>query len=293
MQSPYTLPPLDDGIFLPIQTGKAIHDTDLHIQGDNELNGQPCDNISSKNDYYAELTAIYWAWKNLKKLYPNVKYIGLCHNRRYFALHENEIYSEAIPKPEAFIKDFRYNAQEIIDILEHGKIIVPKSIAYPYCVAAQYCFCHVSRDYKALTQVIQENFPDYSDAFNYVMEQNHKLASKIVFIMKWEDFENYCEFLFPVLSIMETKIPYKHYNGSDQVKVFAYQAERLFYVWQIKNRKKRKACALYMPDDNLYKNRGKGGFVPLLKKILIQLKISLSMNLLYLNKHIRFFLCRR
>ena len=300
MQTPYTLPNLDDGIFLPIQTGKAIHDTDLHIQGDNELNGQPCDNISSKNDYYAELTAVYWAWKNIKKIYPNLKYIGLCHNRRYFAMNERNLlykvnaFSEAIPKPEAFIKNIRYNAQEIIDILESGRIIIPKPVAYPFCVAAQYCYNHVSRDYRALTDVIQENFSDYATSFRYVMEENHKLSSKIMFIMKWEDFDKYCEWLFPVLAVMETKIPYKDYYGTDQVKVFAYQAERLFYVWQLKNRKKRKPCALYMADDNYYRDhRVKEGILPFLKKMLVQMKVSLGMNIIYLNNHIRFFLRSR
>ena len=38
--------------------------------------------IAEKNRYYAELTALYWIWKNLKK--HNV--IGVCHYRRFFYL---------------------------------------------------------------------------------------------------------------------------------------------------------------------------------------------------------------
>jgi hypothetical protein len=66
-----------DDIYLPIQVGKSISDIDLDIQGDNTG-----DNISEKNPYYAELTGQYWGWKNLK----DVKYVGLCHYRRYFDL---------------------------------------------------------------------------------------------------------------------------------------------------------------------------------------------------------------
>lgn len=43
------MPPNDDEVLLPIQVGKSLTDIDLHIQSDNEVNGQPCDNISEKN----------------------------------------------------------------------------------------------------------------------------------------------------------------------------------------------------------------------------------------------------
>ena len=62
------------GIYTPIQVGKAISEYDLGIIGDDTG-----DNISQKNPSYCELTAQYWAWKNV-----DCRYIGLCHYRRYF-----------------------------------------------------------------------------------------------------------------------------------------------------------------------------------------------------------------
>ena len=65
-----------DDVYKPIQVGKALH-PDLDLGYITDATG---DNISSKNGNYSELTAQYWAWKNLK----DVEYIGLCHYRRYF-----------------------------------------------------------------------------------------------------------------------------------------------------------------------------------------------------------------
>ena len=73
-----------DDIFLPIQVGASITNEDLLIQRDDQILKRPCTNISSKNKSYCELTAIYWAWKNIKTLYPDLEYIGLCHYRRFF-----------------------------------------------------------------------------------------------------------------------------------------------------------------------------------------------------------------
>lgn len=82
---PCELPPDPDGLFLPVQVGAAISDVDLGMQRYDQVNGEPCDNISAKNKSYCELTALYWAWKNIKKIYPNLEYIGLNHYRRYFS----------------------------------------------------------------------------------------------------------------------------------------------------------------------------------------------------------------
>lgn len=57
----------EDPIYLPIQVGKALHDYDLGIQTDNQADGKACDNISDLNNVFSEMTAVYWAWKIMKK----------------------------------------------------------------------------------------------------------------------------------------------------------------------------------------------------------------------------------
>lgn len=94
---PWQLP--KDSIFLPIQAGKAVSGFDLGIQGDDTGWG---DNISIKNPTFSEFTAWYWAWKNIKIVYPNIEYIGLAHYRRFFALNKSFakdiVYKKSIPR---------------------------------------------------------------------------------------------------------------------------------------------------------------------------------------------------
>ena len=64
-----------DPMYLPIQVG---------AEGKRSFGYQRDDtgeNISSANPRMCELTAIYWAWKNL-----DADYVGLVHYRRHFTV---------------------------------------------------------------------------------------------------------------------------------------------------------------------------------------------------------------
>jgi hypothetical protein len=63
-------------IIIPIHAGKAITKQDLGFIGDDRQ-----DNISNKNLYYCELSAIYWVWKNIK-----AEVVGFFQYRRFLNL---------------------------------------------------------------------------------------------------------------------------------------------------------------------------------------------------------------
>ncbi len=65
---------LKSKILLPIQVGTALGKEKL----ENMLADDTGENISEKNPMYCELTAQYWAWKNLE-----ADYYGFFHYRRY------------------------------------------------------------------------------------------------------------------------------------------------------------------------------------------------------------------
>ena len=241
------MPPNEHGVLLPIQVGKALTDTDLHIQADNEVNGQPCDNISAKNESYCELTAIYWAWKNLKKLYPDVKYVGLFHYRRFFAFHESKAFYHDIFKKEEAISEYTFSPEKVISILDKGYLVVSAKQIYPYSLTMDYCIKHMLDDYNTLKNVIDKNYPDYFADFITVMEHGNKFPGYNMFIMNWDDFEEYCRWLFSVLADVEPLVPYQQYNAY-QKRVFGFMSERLLGVWLRKNRKKLKYCNVYYYD---------------------------------------------
>ena len=234
------MPPLDDGILLPVQGGKALSDIDLGFQTDNEINGLPCDNISGKNDSYCELTVMYWAWKNLRKLYPDVKYVGLCHYRRLFAFRKIP-FTSFLPTPESEIVNYRVDYEKVARILESGKIILHQKTVFSYSLMTQYCICLVSEDYRRTKEVIRTKFPDYYDDFIAAMEKSNKGHLYNMFIMKYEDFEKYCEWLFAVLGEVEPLIPREGYDTL-QKRTLAVMAERLLNVYVRKN--KLKVCSL-------------------------------------------------
>ena len=67
----YKMP--DDNIYIPIHVGKKGKECIGYVGDDTG------ENISERNPYFCELTAMYWGVKNLQ-----CDYIGLVHYRRHF-----------------------------------------------------------------------------------------------------------------------------------------------------------------------------------------------------------------
>ena len=86
---------IESNIVKPIQVGKDLLSkkkdaNSVKLQkwlSDSMIGDNTGDNISSKNSYYNEMTALYWAWKNYEKL-GNPKRIGLMHYRRHFYVNK-------------------------------------------------------------------------------------------------------------------------------------------------------------------------------------------------------------
>ena len=232
------LPPNPDGIFLPIHVGAAISKDNMGMQRDDQVNGEPCDNISDKNKNFCELTALYWAWKNIKKIYPNIKYIGLNHYRRYFDFAVNDTFKDLKIRKESEISSYSLNTVRLNNFLQQGNCILAKKNIYFYPIYIDYCINHISDDYRLLKTIIQKTAPDYARSFYYIFNVNNKLSPFNMFITTYEEFEKYCDWLFSILFEVEKAKSLEGYS-SVQARIYGYMAERLFNVYIYHNNIKK------------------------------------------------------
>lgn len=188
-----------DDVYMPIQVGKALHpELDLGFQSDNTG-----DNISEKNGSYCELTALYWAWKNLK----DVDYIGLCHYRRYFDL----------------------NISDVTRLLSKVDCIILTKRKMPISIVKELASLTSWEDTYIFIDELISLCPQYkSQIFDYFYK-NNKFTNCNMFIMDRKRFDSYCEFLFTLLSRVESRILMHGYSRLN--RVLGYLSEPLLGFW--------------------------------------------------------------
>lgn len=204
--------PENKNLYLPVLVGaKRNYKRDIYFQRDDEG-----ENISEKNSNYNELTAIYWAWKNLK----NVEAIGLVHYRRLFASDR--------------YKNVPITKNEVEELLENNSVILPKKRKY-YIETnySHYIHAHKKEPLDRLRTIICDYYPSYLESFDKVM--NRRSAHMFnMFIMKREEFNDYSMFIFGILKRLEEDIDISDFSVQE-ARVFGYLSELLMDVWIEKN----------------------------------------------------------
>lgn len=221
----------ESDLYYPLHVGKSISKVNLNMQGDDVG-----DNISQKNYSYCELTGMYWAWKNLK----NVDYIGFCHYRRYFDF--NHVGRKVFPlttisseKFESLNLDVSCEAERW---LRNGGCIVAKPTHLYTSLFLHYCGSHYSTDFKILGDVIRETLPPkYLKGFEDYLLKSNKFSPFNMFVMNWNQFDNYCNWLFPLLQAVEDRLNIGNYSPN-QKRVYGYLGERLLNLYVRTNKLK-------------------------------------------------------
>lgn len=219
-----------DKAFLPIHVGAAISNMELGIQRDDQLNGASCDNISDKNRSFCELTAIYWAWKNIKKIYPDLQYIGLNHYRRFFSFNEKRVTGSGIPKDVKTIQQYKFDMSLVESSLKSNKVITTPKAHLKTSLAGSYEHCHNSSDLRIIHDIVRDDYPEFLSTFNDVYLGKNFFYDCNMFIMPWDEFDSYCEWIFGILFKAEKLIDISNYD-TYQKRIYGFLAEHLWTVW--------------------------------------------------------------
>lgn len=204
--------PEDSRLYMPVLVGAKenyIHGIDYQRDDDGE-------NISIKNPNYNELTAVYWAWKNLR----DVDAVGLVQYRRLLCSKKN--------KHEILSK------QEIVSLLKNNDVILPKKRKY-YIETnySHYMHAHHVEPIKTVRAIIVQEYPEYICSFDKVM--NRRGAHMFnMFVMKKGKFDEYAKWLFGILQEAEKRIDISTYSTQES-RVYGYISELLMDVWIEKN----------------------------------------------------------
>lgn len=199
--------------YLPVQVGAAFGGDICRVKDNTG------DNISQKNKSYCELTAVYWAWKNLQ-----ADAVGLCHYRRFFV--------------ERSVGNVIRNAasEHLLQAkLQTAPVILPRKRHYWIETNySQYVHAHHTQDLTLTRQILAEKYPEYLDAYDRTMSKTrgHRFN---MFVMQRDFFCSYCGWLFDILFTLESRLDTSDYSAYDR-RVFGFVAERLLDVWIEANR---------------------------------------------------------
>lgn len=129
--------------------------------------------ISRMNRLLCEFTGIYWVWKN----YNLTEYVGFCQYRKLF--------------------EFGNKIPNMNEIFENNDIILPKPKKVDN-VLKHYSRFHNAKDIISLRNIFKnEKFKKYENAFAQTFLGGDLYCCNI-FIMKKDDFKEYCEFVWDI-----------------------------------------------------------------------------------------------
>lgn len=206
-------------LLVPVQVGAAL--TDDSLPGCVRDDGG--ENISEKNPAYCELTAQYWAWKNVR-----ADYYGFFHYRRYLypdpgARRPYRV--EAAPTPELLD---RLGWSGFDGLIRDYDLIAPKGEDMRLPVRRHYAQAkwHHGEDLALAEAVAGELFPDRMGTLTAYLDQSVSYFGNI-YIMSRPLFERYCGWIFPILAEFDRRADLTGY-GPQERRVDGYLAERLF-----------------------------------------------------------------
>lgn len=221
-------------VFHPIQVGAALKDKllpDMYYDNQGE-------NISDLNPMYCELTAQYWAWKNL-----DLDYYGFCHYRRYFNLsdtrYEEDAYGNVIERylDKITIEKYALNDERVSLLADQYDVItteikdlrqMPEKFSSSIDHYKKARLLH-ARDYKTVLDIISEKYPEYAEDARSFAEGHYSCFCNM-YILRKDIFFQYCEWMFDILAEFCKRTNMSHYS-TEALRTPGHLSERLFNIF--------------------------------------------------------------
>lgn len=152
------------------------------------------ENISDKNDYYNEMTAVYWAWKNYEKL-GNPDYIGLMHYRRHFIFDENitDVINIKNVDERSYYSFLKYDENKMPDFVKGYDFIT--HIGNVPNVYQHYIRNQRKEDLDRAIDIVLNKYPEYKDYMDGYFNGSESNFCNMCIFSKNLFFE-YCEWIF-------------------------------------------------------------------------------------------------
>lgn len=254
-------PILKTKVFQPIHVGRALASAETRETLSEYIGDDTGDNISHLNMNYAEVSAIYWAWKNIS---PDVTHVGLMHYSRYFNFGIREYkYPSNIFKDlsSETIAKYSFDDKSISNLCLEYDIICPEPWEmrrehieyehrrYKYLnetaskriadapdvlnLYDHYSLGHIQEDFDLALEIMQEKFPLIHESAQLSLKKCTARFTNM-FVMRRDLFDDYCDYLFTIIECMkETKNfnTFEYTEGQFNSRVFGFLAERLFSIY--------------------------------------------------------------
>lgn len=237
---------IENPLLTPIQVGAKY--AREHIAG--MLHDDVNENISSKNAFYCELTAQYWAWKNVQ-----TDYYGFFHYRRYLSFQESfsigqdgKVQSQKRIRPYIELDDIRedlseygLNADRMRAVIEDFDLLTVCREKINTTVYRQYCEYHPKEALDCVLKILVREYPEYYEAMKEYLDSK-EIYYMNMYIMKKKVFLEYAPWLFDILGKFEQEVDSLS-CGFQKERLMGYLAERLFGIFYTYQRRRGVKCA--------------------------------------------------
>lgn len=218
-------------LLVPIQVGAALS----RDRFSGFLHDDTGENISTQNRSYCELTAQYWAWKNVR-----AAYYGLFHYRRYLypdVTAKRPYRIEGTPTKGLLVK---LGYESFAGLISQYDLLLPIGEDMHIPVREHYARapCHFGKDLDMVESIVQELHPEYASAMEEYLSGTVCYFGNI-FIMERAAFQAYSAWLFSILEEFDRRAGINGYSPQE-LRVDGYLAERLLGVWATHHKELRR-----------------------------------------------------